>query len=64
MVTGIAASTVAPRAKWLSAFVGGGLVFAAVSNTCALGMALAKMPWNQRGTRATRSTLGKLTAKR
>jgi rhodanese-related sulfurtransferase len=32
---------------YLSAFVGAGLVFAGITNTCALGMLLAKMPWNQ-----------------
>jgi hypothetical protein len=64
VVTGIAASTLAPRAKWLSAFVGSGLVVAAVTNTCAMGMALAKMPWNRRGARATGSALDQLTAKR
>jgi rhodanese-related sulfurtransferase len=64
VVTGIAASTVAPRAKWLSAFVGSGLVFAAATNTCAMGMALAKMPWNQRGARATGSALDQLTRTR
>lgn len=32
---------------WLSAFVGAGLVFAAVTDTCGMAMALAKMPWNQ-----------------
>ena len=64
VVTGIAASTLAPRAKWLSAFVGGGLVFAAVTNTCAMGMALAKMPWNKRGARASGSALDQLTSKR
>lgn len=30
----------------LSAFVGVGLVFAGVTDTCALGMVLARMPWN------------------
>jgi rhodanese-related sulfurtransferase len=64
VVTGIAASTLAPRAKWLSAFVGGGLVFAAVTNTCAMGMALARMPWNKRGARATGSALDQLTVRR
>jgi rhodanese-related sulfurtransferase len=64
VVAGIVGSTVAPKAKWLSGFVGGGLVFAAVSNTCAMGMALAKMPWNRRGARATGSALDQLTAKR
>jgi hypothetical protein len=31
----------------LPAIVGAGLVFAGVSNTCGMGMLLAKMPWNQ-----------------
>ncbi|HXG83483.1 MAG TPA: rhodanese-like domain-containing protein [Pyrinomonadaceae bacterium] len=31
----------------LSAFVGAGLVFAAVTDTCGMAMMLAKMPWNQ-----------------
>ncbi len=30
----------------LSAFVGAGLVFAGVTDTCGMGMMLAKMPWN------------------
>jgi hypothetical protein len=35
--------------RWiaLSAFVGGGLVFAGVTDTCGMGMILARMPWNQ-----------------
>jgi len=31
----------------LSALVGAGLVFAGLTNTCGMGMLLAKMPWNQ-----------------
>ncbi len=31
----------------LSAFVGAGLVFAGISDTCGMGMILARMPWNQ-----------------
>ncbi|MCT7990766.1 rhodanese-like domain-containing protein [Laspinema olomoucense] len=31
----------------LSGFVGAGLVFAGISNTCAMGMLLAKLPYNQ-----------------
>ena len=31
----------------LSGFIGAGLVFAAVTDTCGMGMMLAKMPWNQ-----------------
>ncbi len=31
----------------LSGFVGAGLVFAGITDTCAMGMLIAKMPWNQ-----------------
>lgn len=31
----------------IAGFVGAGLVFAAATNTCAMGMMLAKMPWNK-----------------
>jgi rhodanese-related sulfurtransferase len=31
----------------LSAFIGAGLVFAGVTDTCGMGMLLARMPWNQ-----------------
>jgi rhodanese-related sulfurtransferase len=64
VVAGILASTVAPKAKWLSGAIGGGLVVAAVSNTCAMGMALATMPWNKRGDRPTGSALDQLTRSR
>lgn len=37
-----------PYFLWLSGFVGAGLVFAGISNTCAMGMLLAKLPYNQR----------------
>lgn len=32
---------------WLAAFVGAGLVFAGVTDTCGMGMLLARMPWNR-----------------
>lgn len=35
---------------WLAAipaFVGAGLAFAGITDTCAMGMLIAKMPWNQ-----------------
>ena len=31
----------------LSGFIGAGLVFSSVTDTCGMGMVLAKMPWNQ-----------------
>ncbi len=36
-----------PAGYYLSAFVGAGLTFAGITDTCAMGMLLAKMPWNQ-----------------
>ncbi len=41
------AAIIHPYFVALSAFVGAGLVFAAVTNTCGMAMMLAKMPWNQ-----------------
>ncbi|WP_295616375.1 rhodanese-like domain-containing protein [Chamaesiphon sp. GL140_3_metabinner_50] len=39
---------VSPWFLLLSGFVGCGLVFAGISDTCAMGMLLAKLPYNQR----------------
>jgi rhodanese-related sulfurtransferase len=36
-----------PILHGLSAFVGAGLVFAGITDTCGMGMLLARMPWNQ-----------------
>jgi len=33
----------------LSAFIGAGLVFAGVTDTCGMGLLLARMPWNRVG---------------
>ncbi|HEX6967684.1 MAG TPA: rhodanese-like domain-containing protein [Micromonosporaceae bacterium] len=34
-------------AKFIAAFIGGGLVFSAVTDTCGMGMLLAKLPYNR-----------------
>jgi F0F1-type ATP synthase assembly protein I len=48
VVTGtLLGAFVSPWFLILSGFVGSGLVFAGVSNTCALAMLLAKLPYNQ-----------------
>lgn len=36
-----------PALYGLAAFVGGGLVFAGLTDWCGMGMLMAKMPWNQ-----------------
>lgn len=38
---------VSPYWIGLTAFVGAGLVFAGITDTCGMGMLLARMPWNQ-----------------
>lgn len=43
----ILASTKVPVAKWVAGGVGAGLTYAAVSNTCMMGNALMKLPYNQ-----------------
>ena len=47
VVLGAALGTwVHPGFYGLSAFVGAGLVFAGVTDTCGMGLVLARMPWN------------------
>jgi rhodanese-related sulfurtransferase len=36
-----------PALYGLSAFIGAGLVFAGITDTCGMGMMLARMPWNR-----------------
>ncbi len=38
---------VSPYWIGLAAFVGAGLVFAGITDTCGMGMLLARMPWNK-----------------
>ncbi|MBU8807454.1 rhodanese-like domain-containing protein [Mycolicibacterium goodii] len=47
VLSSILGSIATPKLKWLAAGVGGGLTFAALSNTCAMGMLLAKLPYNR-----------------
>lgn len=47
VLTSILGSIAAPRLKWVAGAIGGGLTFAALSNTCAMGMMLAKLPYNR-----------------
>ncbi|MFD3848000.1 rhodanese-like domain-containing protein [Streptomyces microflavus] len=57
VVLGLAAGTRWRPARWLSAAIGGGLVFSAVTNTCGMAAALAKLPHNQPRTTDLESTL-------
>jgi rhodanese-related sulfurtransferase len=48
VLTGLVTSIAVPKAKWLSGGVAGGLVWSAVSNTCAMATVLGKLPYNKR----------------
>ena len=56
----ILASVIVPNLKWLAAALGGGLTFAAVSNTCAMGMLLSKLPYNRTASCDARDVVGRL----
>ena len=45
----ILALVVHPWFAGIPAFIGAGLVFAGITDTCTMGMVLARMPWNRRG---------------
>lgn len=47
VLLGVLLSLVSPWFLSLSAFIGAGLVFSGVTDTCGMGTVLAKMPWNQ-----------------
>lgn len=50
VLTGVLlAWSVHPAGLYLSLFVAAGLVFSAVTDTCGMGMLLARMPWNRVG---------------
>jgi rhodanese-related sulfurtransferase len=47
VVLGAALSYFHPAFVCLSAFVGAGLIYAGITDTCGMGMLLARMPWNR-----------------
>lgn len=50
VLASILASITTPKLKWVAAAIGGGLTFASLTNTCAMGMALSKLPYNRGAT--------------
>ena len=46
-LSSVLASIAVPKLKWVAAAIGGGLTFASLTNTCAMGMALSKLPYNR-----------------
>ncbi|MDJ1134354.1 rhodanese-like domain-containing protein [Streptomyces iconiensis] len=49
VLAGLAAGLARPRARLLSAAIGAGLVFSAVTGTCGMATVLGKLPYNRSG---------------
>jgi rhodanese-related sulfurtransferase len=62
VLSSILGSIAVPRLKWVAAAIGGGLTFAALSNTCAMGTALSKLPYNRGATSDAKTVLSSLRA--
>lgn len=60
VVSSVVGSVAVPRLKWLAAAIGAGLSYAAISNTCAMGTALSKLPYNRGATSAAKTVLSQL----
>lgn len=56
----VLASIFVPGLKWLAFAIGFGLTMAAVTNTCMMGMMLAKLPYNRGATCDARSIVAQL----
>lgn len=47
VTAGVLGSLAVPGLQWLSGAIGAGLVVAALTNTCAMGMLLSRLPFNR-----------------
>ncbi|MCQ1999990.1 rhodanese-like domain-containing protein [Arthrobacter zhaoxinii] len=66
VVAGLAGGRlVSPKMRLLAGAIGAGLTFSAATNTCAMGQALSKMPWNKAASEPTaQSAISQLPATR
>lgn len=61
VVSSVLASLAFPKLKWVAAAIGAGLTVASLTNTCAMGMALAKLPYNRGAACDAQSIVSQLT---
>lgn len=52
------------QVRFVAGLIGAGLVVAALSNTCAMGAVLTRMPWNRRGRDRRESPIDQLSGDR
>lgn len=57
VLSAVLGSVAVPRLKWVAAAIGGGLTFAAVTNSCAMATALTKLPYNRVATSSDATTI-------
>jgi rhodanese-related sulfurtransferase len=62
VLASVVASIWFPPARFLAGFIGAGLTFSAVTNTCGMAMALAKLPYNRGASCDMGAVLDQLTA--
>jgi rhodanese-related sulfurtransferase len=60
VLSSVLGSVAVPRLKWLAAAIGAGLSYAAISNTCAMGTALSKLPYNRGATTDAETVISRL----
>ncbi|MEV0810828.1 rhodanese-like domain-containing protein [Micromonospora sp. NPDC050200] len=60
VLVSVLASVFVPGLKWVAAFVGAGLTFAALTDTCAMGMLLSRLPYNRGASCDLDSVVGQL----
>lgn len=61
VLVSVLASIAVPPLRYVAGFVGAGLTFASVTNTCAMGMLLSKLPYNRGPACDIDAVLGQLT---
>lgn len=64
VLASVLVSIVVPPAKWVAAALGAGLTFAALTNSCAMGALLSRLPYNRRGAGDPRAAVEQLLAPR
>lgn len=62
IAVGVLTSIAVSWTKWVSAAIGGGLAAAALTDSCLMGMLLAKLPYNRRNTPTLDAVLRELNA--
>lgn len=60
VLSSVLGSVAIPPLKWVAAAIGGGLTYAALSNTCAMATALSKLPYNRGATSDVKKVLAQL----